>query len=351
MYSQPWSPTPSTTAVAPELRTAKRSPAMPLKNASPLVAPYEHHVADQDVLFRQEGGAARRIDDQRAARESLADVVVGIAFQLERHALGQERAEALPGRAVELEADGVVRQARRSRSAARFRRESIAPTVRCTLRMGSLISTGVPFSRASLRVLDQLVIERLRRGRGPARCTQRRATRLRHRRIVEDRREVEALAPSSDRWPCAHSSMSTRPDHLVEACGSPAAPCTARTCSAMKKKKLMTCSGCALELLAQRRILRGDAHRTGVQVALAHHDAAHGDQRRGGEAELLGAQQRGDGDVAAGLQLAVGLHADAAAQIVQHQHLLRFGQPELPRDARVLDGAERRGAGAAAIAR
>ena len=40
MYSQPWSPTPSTTAVAPELRTAKRSPAMPLKNASPEVAPY-----------------------------------------------------------------------------------------------------------------------------------------------------------------------------------------------------------------------------------------------------------------------------------------------------------------------
>ncbi len=39
MYSQPWSPTPSTTAVAPELRTAKRSPAMPLKYASPLVAP------------------------------------------------------------------------------------------------------------------------------------------------------------------------------------------------------------------------------------------------------------------------------------------------------------------------
>ncbi len=39
MYSQPWSPRPSTTAVAPELRTAKRSPATPLKNASPLVAP------------------------------------------------------------------------------------------------------------------------------------------------------------------------------------------------------------------------------------------------------------------------------------------------------------------------
>ena len=31
MYSQPWSPAPSTTAMAPELRTAKRSPATPRK--------------------------------------------------------------------------------------------------------------------------------------------------------------------------------------------------------------------------------------------------------------------------------------------------------------------------------
>ena len=40
MYSQPWSPTPSTTASAPELRTAKRSPASPRKYARPAVAPY-----------------------------------------------------------------------------------------------------------------------------------------------------------------------------------------------------------------------------------------------------------------------------------------------------------------------
>jgi hypothetical protein len=31
MYSQPWSPAPSTTAIAPELRTPKRSPATPRK--------------------------------------------------------------------------------------------------------------------------------------------------------------------------------------------------------------------------------------------------------------------------------------------------------------------------------
>ena len=54
------------------------------------------------------------------------------------------------------------------------------------------------------------------------------------------------------------------------------------------------------------------------------------DQRRGGEAELLGAEQRGDDDVAAGLQLAVGLHDDAVAQAVEQQRLLRLGQARAP---------------------
>ncbi len=39
MYSHAWSPTPSTTALAPELRTQKRSPTLPRRKISPLVAP------------------------------------------------------------------------------------------------------------------------------------------------------------------------------------------------------------------------------------------------------------------------------------------------------------------------
>ncbi|CPU64061.1 Uncharacterised protein [Mycobacteroides abscessus] len=39
MYSHPWSPTPSTTSVAPELRTPKRSPTRPRRKISPDVAP------------------------------------------------------------------------------------------------------------------------------------------------------------------------------------------------------------------------------------------------------------------------------------------------------------------------
>ncbi len=65
---------------------------------------------------------------------------------------------------------------------------------------------------------------------------------------------------------------------------------------------------------------------------------------------LLRAQQRGNHHVAARLQLAVRLHLDAAAQIVQQQHLLRLRQPKLPGQTRMLDRTQRRSAGSAVVA-
>ena len=104
------------------------------------------------------------------------------------------------------------------------------------------------------------------------------------------------------------------------------------------------------EPLAEFRVLRRDADGAGVEVALPHHDAAERDQRRRGEAELLGAEHRGDHDVAAGLQTAVGLDDDAAAEVVHHERLVRFGETEFPRQAGVLDAGKGRSAGAAAVA-
>src|SRR5574343_1304646 len=98
------------------------------------------------------------------------------------------------------------------------------------------------------------------------------------------------------------------------------------------------------EALAQLRILGGDTHRAGVEVALAHHDAAFDHQRRGGEAEFVGTQQGTDDDVAAGLHLTVDLNADTRTQTVQHQGLLGFGQAEFPRRTGVLDRGYRRSA-------
>ncbi len=48
--------------------------------------------------------------------------------------------------------------------------------------------------------------------------------------------------------------------------------------------------GRALELGAQLFILRGDADRAGVEVALAHVDAAERDERGGAEVEFFGAE-------------------------------------------------------------
>ena len=84
-------------------------------------------------------------------------------------------------------------------------------------------------------------------------------------------------------------------------------------------------------------------------MALAHHDAAARDERRRREPELVGAEQRGERDVAPRLELPVRLEAHPRAQVVQDEHLVGLGEPELPRRARVLDRRKRRGAGAAVV--
>ena len=76
-----------------------------------------------------------------------------------------------------------------------------------------------------------------------------------------------------------------------------------------------------------------------------------GDERRRPERELLGAEQRGDEQVAAGLEAAVGAQRDAVAQVVAQQDLVDLGQAELPRRADVLDRRQRRRAGPAGVAR
>ena len=86
-------------------------------------------------------------------------------------------------------------------------------------------------------------------------------------------------------------------------------------------------------------------------MADAHHHAAHDHERRRGKAILLGPEQCADDDIATGLQLAVHLHDDAIAQLVEHEHLLRFRETELPREPRVLEAGQRRRAGSAVMTR
>ena len=73
--------------------------------------PVERDVADQDVVLGDEPRRPGREDDDLAAGEPLADVVVGVALERQRDPARHERAEALAGRAGELELDRVVGQA------------------------------------------------------------------------------------------------------------------------------------------------------------------------------------------------------------------------------------------------
>ena len=122
----------------------------------------------------------------------------------------------------------------------------------------------------------------------------------------------------------------------------PSCAMCSRTSCATKRMKLTTCCGSPVKRLRSSGSWVATPDGAGVEMADAHHHAAQRDQRRGGEAELLGAQQRGDDHVAAGLQLAVHLQRHARPQVVQQQRLVGLGEAQLPGQARVLDA--RRGA-------
>ena len=104
------------------------------------------------------------------------------------------------------------------------------------------------------------------------------------------------------------------------------------------------------EVLPQLRVLGRDPDGAGVEVAHAHHHAAGDDERRGREAELLGAEQGGDDDVAPGLYLPVHLDDDAVPQAVAQQGLLGLGEAQLPGRPGVLQRGERRRPGPAVVA-
>jgi len=84
-------------------------------------------------------------------------------------------------------------------------------------------------------------------------------------------------------------------------------------------------------------------------VAGAHHDATHDDERRGGKAEFLGAEESTDDHITAGFKLSIDLHNDAAAEVVEQQCLVRLGEAEFPGHTGVLHAGKRGRAGAAVV--
>ena len=83
-----------------------------------------------------------------------------------------------------------------------------------------------------------------------------------------------------------------------------------------EEEKVDDVLGLAGKFLAQYRVLRCHADRTGIQMAFAHHDAAFNHQRRSREAEFIRTQQCADQDITTGFHLPIDLHRDAATQTI-----------------------------------
>src|SRR5262249_33033126 len=77
----------------------------------PLNRTVEHRVADNDRFLRHDSGVRRGPDNDFTAREALADVIVGVAFELEGHAARKPSAETLARGAGEPDVDRVGRTA------------------------------------------------------------------------------------------------------------------------------------------------------------------------------------------------------------------------------------------------
>ncbi len=143
-------------------------------------------------------------------------------------------------------------------------------------------------------------------------------------------------APCRGRLPRCIASRSERPIISLKV-RKPSFAMSSRTSSARKWKSVITSSGWPVKRRRSSGILRRDTDGTGIEMALAHHHAAGGDERRGGDAEFVGTQERADHHVAARADAAIDLHRDAAAQAVEHQRLVRLGEADLPRLAGVVD--------------
>ncbi len=296
--------------------------------------PVQAHIADDDVRLRHESGAGWREHRDPAPGESLAQMIVGVAFEDERHAPRHEGAEALPCGALEMQANGVLGQPGGPVFASHFTAGN---------RADDPIHIADRHSRAHRDALLDSGLAQLEQRRDVQRFLQpvilidlaEAADFGADIRLVEDVAEVEALGLPMVDGSAGHEPVDA-PDHLLHGAEAQLRHDLAQVLR-NEAHEIHDVLGRAGELLPQARILRRDACGAGVQVTDTHHDAAQRDQRRRGEPELLGAQQRGDGDVASCLQLPVGLHDDAAAQIVQHQRLVRLCQTQLPRQSGMRD--------------
>ena len=279
------------------------------------------------------------IDDYSPSGKTFADVIVRIADEFERNASGEKRTKALPGGSIELEVNRVVRQAVLAPTPGDFMAENRAD---CAIRVDD-VELGADFRAAfnrRPREVEQLgpIKRQLKPVVLPAGAMGVDAVmRLLDRR--QQAREVEAIRlPVLDRGIGIENIDAA--DQFLDCAEAQFSHHLPRVFSHHEQvvHDVLRFAG---EFLPQDRVLRCDADGARIEMALPHHDAAERDQGRGRETELFGPENRSDHHIAASLEAAIGLQHDAAAEIVEHERLMRFRDAEVPWQAGMFDARER----------
>ena len=280
----------------------------------------ERNVAHDDVLIELVGrmrvGAHRHL----AARKALAKVVVGVAAHVERNAARQEGAKALTGRTIAIDGDGAGGQALGMRLGHRVAQDGAHTAVD----VGDIgaeanrtqVRTGIGRIGHEQRGVERLVELAVRghlRQEVATVGTRDMGTELAGRARQHGRQiQQVGLAVARDLDLAQALGMA---DHLVDGAEAQARHDLAQLLG-NKEHKVLNVLGLAAEAATQAAVLRGDAGGAGILLAVALHEAAHGDERHGRKAKLLGTQQAGDGNIGAVHELAVGLEHHARAQAV-----------------------------------
>ena len=234
------------------------------------------------------GGRTR----EHAAREALADVVVRVADRASARSPGASHApNDWPGRAAEREPDRPRRQPRGAVRASSPRARAARRPCGCTLRDRELAVDRRAAVDAPCAQPRSAASRARRRAASPARaCAVSGAVRRRADGRIA--REVDAALPATAR--SRRRPRAGRRGRRDRRTGDPEPRHDPARLLGDEEEEVDDVLGLALEAAAQLGILRRDPDRARVQVAGAHHHAAGRDQRRGREAHLVGAEQRGD---------------------------------------------------------
>src|SRR6266850_2145577 len=251
-------------------------------------------VADDNVFFGDKSGSFGWMNNNFAARQAFADVIVGIAFEEESHAFGHERAEALPGAAGEINLDGIFGKTLDTPASGDFaadNRADHAVHIANWKRGHHLLLT---LDRWSADLEQHGIVQGLFEAM-VLRDLAKAANIGRHLGLIKDLGEIETVGfPMIDGLPDFQAVHA--PDHAIHLAESELRHQLANFLRdhAHERGDVLRLAGKAL---AQLRVLGGHAHRTGVEMTNPHHNATHRHEWRGRETEFFSPQQRRNDDI------------------------------------------------------